>query len=127
MPNAYLVGIEEATNNDFQDYVYIIRNVTPQGRHQATSTRTAHVDGHDFLARQRGLGTTAGATAGDGRRRTWTADVDAADLGIWPAQYGLNTAAAAPAAVPEFAAVLAPQADDSCGLGLTGGRRISSI
>ena len=29
MPNAYIVGIEEATNNDFQDYVYIIRNVAP--------------------------------------------------------------------------------------------------
>ena len=29
VPNAYLVGIEEATNNDFQDYVYIIRNVAP--------------------------------------------------------------------------------------------------
>jgi hypothetical protein len=27
--NAYLVGIEEATNNDFQDYVYVIRNVAP--------------------------------------------------------------------------------------------------
>ena len=29
VPNAYIVGIEEATNNDFQDYVYIIRNVAP--------------------------------------------------------------------------------------------------
>ena len=76
-------------------------------------------DGNDFLAWQRGLGTTVGATRAQGNA-DFDADVDAADLGVWRAQYGLNTAAAAPAVVPEFAAVLAPQADDKSGLGLSG-------
>ena len=46
MPNAYVVGVEEAANNDFQDLVYIIRNVSigsPErpARNEVSSTTTA--------------------------------------------------------------------------------------
>ena len=29
IPNAYLVGGEEAANGDYQDYVFVLTNVTP--------------------------------------------------------------------------------------------------
>jgi hypothetical protein len=59
------------------------------------------VDGADFLAWQRGLGTTAGATraAGDANM---DGDVDADDLAVWQAQFGTATSAAVAAVgVPE--------------------------
>jgi hypothetical protein len=31
VPNAYLIGFEDATNGDYQDYVFVIRNVQPAG------------------------------------------------------------------------------------------------
>ena len=44
VPNAYLVGTEEATNNDFQDYVYIIRNVAPYRPRRRRATSTSNGD-----------------------------------------------------------------------------------
>jgi Bacterial Ig-like domain len=44
VPNAYVVGIEEATNNDLQDVVLIIRNVT-----SATDTTPPTVQTSAFL------------------------------------------------------------------------------
>ena len=66
VPNAYLVGTEEATNNDFQDYVYIIRNVAAV---TGDFNEDGRVDGFDFLAWQRGLGAGSGAATHAGRRR----------------------------------------------------------
>jgi hypothetical protein len=100
VPNAYLVGIEESANNDFQDLVYIIRNVSATtGDFNANGA----VDGNDFLAWQRGLGTTVGATRAMGNA-DFDADVDAADLGVWRQQFGVTTAAV----VPAIEAALAP-------------------
>jgi glucose/arabinose dehydrogenase len=89
VPNAYVVGIEEAANNDFQDLVYIIRNVAPLPAPTADFDTDGDVDGHDFLAWQRGLGLSNaqrvdGDTNADG-------DVDSGDLTIWKQQFGQGT------------------------------------
>lgn len=121
VPNAYLVGIEEAANNDFQDLVYIIRNVSPTtGDFDASGA----VNGHDFLAWQRGVGTTIGAPRASGNA-DFDGDVDAADLAVWRDQYGgsigaLVAHAAAVLAVSDdnaLAAVTAPSAPQGLGLG----------
>jgi hypothetical protein len=42
VPNAYLIGFEDATNGDYQDYVFVLRNVRPfvAGRPSPTATKT---------------------------------------------------------------------------------------
>jgi len=55
-------------------------------------------DGRDFLAWQRGVGTTSGATRAQGDSNG-DGDVDAGDLATWKAQFG--TAVAAAEGVPE--------------------------
>jgi hypothetical protein len=57
VPNAYIVGVEEAANNDFQDLVYIIRNVAPfvpgvAGDFNANNT----VDAGDYILWRKNLG-----------------------------------------------------------------------
>jgi hypothetical protein len=101
VPNAYLVGVEEAANDDYQDLVYIIRNVSPV---TGDFDQNARVDGNDFLAWQRGVGTTTGATRAQGNA-DFDGDVDAADLAIWRQQFGGVTSAVA-AAEPALAAAV---------------------
>jgi hypothetical protein len=86
VPNAYVVGIEEAANNDFQDLVYIIRNVAPVSAPTADFDIDGYVDGHDFLAWQRGLG-VSNAQRSDGDTNA-DGDVDSADLMVWRQQFG---------------------------------------
>lgn len=86
VPNAYIVGIEEAQNNDFQDLVYIIRNVTAVPAETGDFNNDAVVDGNDFLAWQRGLGST-NAQRADGDSNS-DGDVDAGDLAVWRQQFG---------------------------------------
>ena len=77
------------------------------------------VDGSDFLAWQRGFGTTTGGTRAGGDANGDGA-INADDLTIWKNQYGTAPATAATAAVPEPAAIglLA-----TAGLGLAAARR----
>jgi hypothetical protein len=97
VPNAYIVGIEEAANNDFQDLVYIIRNVAlPSVAPNADFDAGGSVDGRDFLSWQRGLGTTTGALRSQGDSNQ-DGDVDADDLIAWNEQFGLTAPPAAPA------------------------------
>jgi hypothetical protein len=68
------------------------------------------VDGADFLAWQRGNGTTTGATVAQGDANGDQA-VNGADLTIWKAQFGMTGGTAAASAVPEPAGWIV------CGLG----------
>ncbi len=61
------------------------------------------VDGHDFLAWQRGLGLGTTPAQGDA---DGDGDVDGADLAIWRAQFGQSAGVAAASAVPEPAATM---------------------
>jgi glucose/arabinose dehydrogenase len=116
VPNAYLVGTEEATNNDFQDYLYIIRNVKPQGPPTGDFDEDDDVDGHDFMAWQRGLGATTGATraAGDAN---FDGAVNGADLAVWQAQFGSSIGAAAARETAIAAAVMRADEDDATPVG----------
>jgi hypothetical protein len=105
VPNAYLVGTEEATNNDFQDYLYIIRNVKPQGPPTGDFDDDDDVDGHDFLAWQRGVGTTTGATRAGGDAN-FDGAVNGADLAVWQAQFGASPGAVAASETEIAAAVM---------------------
>jgi hypothetical protein len=58
------------------------------------------VDGDDFLAWQRGNGTTAGATSAQGDANG-DQMVNGADLTIWQAQFGMTGAAGMASGVPE--------------------------
>ncbi len=60
------------------------------------------VDGADFLAWQRGLGTTGNATRAQGDANL-DGNVDAADLDVWADQYGTAPAVAAAALAPTIA------------------------
>jgi hypothetical protein len=66
----------------------------------ADSDLDGDVDGADFLAWQRGLGLTTGATRGVGDANG-DEKVNAADLDLWKAQFGPAVATAAAQAVPE--------------------------
>jgi hypothetical protein len=77
------------------------------------------VDGADFLAWQRGFGTTSGGTLANGDANGDGA-INGDDLTIWKNQYGTAQAIPATAAVPEPAAIgLVAMA----GLGLAAARR----
>jgi hypothetical protein len=94
VPNAYVVGIEEAANNDFQDLVYIIRNVAPvSAAPTGDFDSDGDADGDDFLAWQRGVG-MANAQRADGDSNQ-DGDVDGDDLNVWRAQFGPASALAA--------------------------------
>lgn len=58
------------------------------------------VDGADFLAWQRGFGTTSGASLADGDTN-WDGKVNADDLTIWQAQFDSHASSTLAAAVPE--------------------------
>ncbi len=93
VPSAYLVGVEEAANNDFQDLVYLIRNVSPLSAATGDFDADDDVDGADFLAWQRGLGIATGATRAQGDSNQDGA-VNSADLAVWSSQYGTMMAVA---------------------------------
>jgi hypothetical protein len=115
VPNAYVVGVEEASNNDFQDYVYIIRNVAAT---TGDFNEDGRADGTDFLAWQRGLGTSPGATRAGGDAN-FDGTVAAADLGIWKQQFGQLTSSVVVSTASEVAAVMAPPLSESADSGGT--------
>ncbi len=102
-PNAGFAGIETftylATDGQFASEATITITVVPAlpGDFDVDND----VDGADFLAWQRGLGATTGATRAQGDANADGA-VDAADLAIWKANYG-DTLPAVAAAQPAFA------------------------
>jgi hypothetical protein len=96
MQNAYVVGIEEAANNDFQDLVYIIRNVARYvpgltGDFNADNS----VDAADYVVWRKNLGQPIGLP-----NETLTPGmVTQEDYATWRASFGA-TAAAAGAELP---------------------------
>ena len=57
VPNAYIVGIEEAANNDFQDLVYVLRNVAPYVHGVPGDFNTdGGVDAADYVVWRKNLG-----------------------------------------------------------------------
>jgi hypothetical protein len=103
VPNAYIVGVEEAANNDFQDLVYIIRNVAPfapgvTGDYNANNT----VDAGDYVLWRKNLGqpialpnenVTPGMVTQDDYD-TWRANFGAASAGGGQSLSFSNTASA---------------------------------
>lgn len=65
------------------------------------------VDGHDFLAWQRGLGVTTGAQPSQGDSNA-DGDVDANDLVTWRQTYGQSDSSLAAAAAPSSSPLTAP-------------------
>ena len=97
MPNAYIVGIEEAANNDFQDLVYIIRNVAPYtlGR-PGDFNSNGDVDAADYVVWRKNLGqpiALPNETATPGM-------VTQEDYITWRANFGASSPAAAAATLP---------------------------
>jgi len=64
-----------------------------QGPPSADFDSDGVVDGHDFLAWQRGFGITSGATRADGDS-DFDGDVDASDLAAWEVSFGTTAPAA---------------------------------
>jgi hypothetical protein len=69
------------------------------------------VDGNDFLAWQRGLGISAGATRAQGNA-DGDGDVDRDDVSIWASQFGDPPPAAAAALAPDVAMTLQEESSD---------------
>jgi hypothetical protein len=96
VPNAYLVGVEEATNNDFQDYVYVIRNVTPfvpgvPGDYNADNT----VDTADYIVWRKNLGQAVALP----NENVTLGQVTQEDYTTWQANYGMTAGAGAAASL----------------------------
>jgi fibronectin-binding autotransporter adhesin len=79
------------------------------------------VDGTDFLVWQRGVGTNAGASHGQGDANGDQA-INGSDLNVWKDQYGTNPAGVAAAAAPEPTSI-ALIAASACSLAIFTRRR----
>ena len=97
VPNAYLVGIEEATNNDFQDYVYIIRNVAPfVPGVPGDYNDNGDVDAADYVVWRKNLGQPIALP----NENVTPGMVTQEDYATWRANFGATAGAAAVASLP---------------------------
>jgi hypothetical protein len=89
VPNAYIVGVEEAANNDFQDLAYIIRNVAPfvpgvTGDYNANNT----VDAGDYVLWRKNFGQTIAMP----NENVTPGVVTQEDYDTWRANFGATAA-----------------------------------
>ncbi len=117
VPNAYVVGVEEATNNDFQDYVYIIRNVAPYVPGVAGDFNAdGSVDAADYVTWRKNLSQpialpNENATAGAVTQEDYT---------TWRGNFGAVAAAAAGQPLPNSVSTIdGPAAAAFASLGAT--------
>ena len=89
VPNTYIVGVEEAANNDFQDLTYIIRNVAPfvpgvSGDFNANNS----VDSADFVLWRKNLGQPIALP----NENVTPGMVTQGDYDTWQANFGMTVA-----------------------------------
>lgn len=103
VPNAFVVGVEEATNNDLNDVVFIIRNARPVvpllGDYNLDST----VDAADYVTWRYTLGQQVSPyTGADGNG---DGVINQFDHAVWRENFGATLMGSASSALPATAAV----------------------
>ena len=98
--NSVVASVMEGIAGLNTDVVLLGLGTEPLAIDDADFDNDNDVDGNDFLIWQRGLGTTTGATNGNGDANGSGA-VDGADLAAWKTEFGASGGSAAASAVPE--------------------------